>query len=298
MTQINTVETTNTGAKALVDAGVFSVTCEDRVVTLRDDEENDPVVATVDKSGEVSLHRDLTRALRQALPHPTEARGSLKLARVEDLVEFTKRFKLSGTVIFAVSPAASLGAPAGFTAISDYSSDADHLCWARHRAFVACAKSRKLSEWNRSYTQAEFADLIDDWADKVVSIPGAPDATAERLLQMASDLEVEENRVSKVTREPKTRLFAATLKEGATAKTTIYPRFGISLPLFDGRSEKEVEVRLRLEKSGGEYGFVVSVHNLDQLLADEFRAMAEELEKEAGVPVWQGAPPEEMSVGI
>lgn len=296
MSHLDNIDDTETGAKALIEAGIASVSVEKRTAAYSSVYE--PIVTAVTNNGDVVLHKDLTRAKRQAQVKPLVARSSLKLARVEDLVEFAKRFKLSGTVIFAVSPSASLGAPAGFTAISDYSNTPDDLAWARHRAFVACAESKKVGEWNRTYTQAEFADLIDDWADKVVAIPGAQDATAANLLIMASDLEVEENRVSKITRDPKTRLFSAQLKEGATAKTTIYPRFGISLPLFDGRPEKEVEVRLRLEKSGGEYGFVVSVHNLDQLLADEFAAMGEELAEKTQVPVWQGAPPEEMSVGV
>jgi hypothetical protein len=133
----------------------------------------------------------------------------------------------------------------------------------------------------------------------VVPLDGVPDATAGNLLQMANELEIEESRVVKVSRDPKTRLFKAQMKEGAEARTTIYPRFAVALPVIEGRPERDVEIRLKLVKVGGEgYQFSVSVHDLDRRVAEEFDLMAKELAAATQVPVWQGAPPEEMGVGI
>lgn len=75
----------------------------------------------------------------------------------------------------------------------------------------------------------------------------------------------------------------------------------VSLPSTSriGRPERTVEIRLKLEKQGGGFGFHVDIHNLDRLVAEEFAEMAAELTKATeGVPVWQGAPPEEMGVGV
>lgn len=292
MTQINTVETTNTGAKALVDAGIFSVSIDKRVNI--DSSMQEPIVRAINRLGDVEWHKELTSAERKAYEQPIVARESLKFARVQDLAEFTKRFALPGTVIFAVSPTSGLD-DIGFTTVVDFSENSGSLGWNRHRAFVACARSADVKLWNKQIKQNEFADLIDDWADRVVP---SGDATAANLLAMASDLEIEENRVLKVSRDSKTRLFTAQLKEGATAKTTIYPRFKVRLPLIEGRPEREVEVRLKLVKVDGSFLFELNIHDLDRLITEEFGMMAAELEKDAGVPVWQGAPPEEMSVGV
>lgn len=286
-------------AKALHAAGISSVHVENRVFVNKSGLE--PVALVVDKDASPFMSGPITNYLRRAEATPRVARQSLKLARVEDLASFVIRFKLPGTVIFAVSPEAkSLQTPSGFTAVIDYSQDSITLGWNRHRAFVGCNLSQQVREWNaRIYSQDEFAELVDKWADLVVECPGAPDATAANLLQMANDLEMEETRVIKVKRDPKTRLFQVQLKEGAAAHTTVYPRFCVKMPIFDGRPERTVEIRLKLEKQGGGFGFHVDIHNLDRLVAEEFAEMAAELTKVTeGVPVWQGAPPEEMGVGV
>lgn len=286
-------------AKALHAAGISSVSVENRVVVNKSGLE--PVAFVIDQNNNPVMQGVFTTRLRQAEATPKVARQSLKLARVEDLASFVTRFKIPGTVVFAVSPEAkSLQAMSGFTAVIDYSQDSITLGWNRHRAFVGCDLSQQVKEWNgRSYSQDAFAELVDKWADRVVECPGSPDATAANLLQMANDLELEETRVVKVKRDPKTRLFQVQFKEGTEAKTTVYPRFCIRLPVFDGRVERTVEIRLKLEKEGGEFRFRTDIHNLDRLVAEEFAGMAAELTKATeGVPVWQGAPPEEMGVGV
>ena len=286
-------------AKALHAAGISSVSVANRVCVDRSGVE--PVAIAVDKDGQPCALNSLSAWLRRAEANPKVARQSLKLGRVEDLAHFVTRFKLSGTVIFAVPPDAKhLSPSSGFTAVVDYSQDSTLPGWNRHRAFVGCDLSQQVREWNgRLYHQDAFAELVDKWADLVVECPGVPDATAANLLQMANDLEMEETRVIKVRRDPKTRLFQVQLKEGAAAHTTVYPRFCVKMPIFDGRPERTVEIRLKLEKQGGGFGFHVDIHNLDRLVAEEFAGMAAELTKATeGVPVWQGAPPEEMGVGV
>lgn len=286
-------------AKALHAAGISSVHVENRVFVNKSGLE--PVALVVDKDASPFMSGPITSYLRRAEATPRVARQSLKLVRVEDLASFVIRFKLPGTVIFAVSPEAkSLQTPSGFTAVIDYSQDSTTLYWNRHRAFVGCNLSQQVREWNaHTYSQDAFAELVDKWADLVVDCPGAPDATAANLLQMANDLEMEETRVIKVKRDPKTRLLQVQLKEGAATSTTVYPRFCVKMPIFDGRPERTVEIRLKLEKQGGGFGFHVDIHNLDRLVAEEFAEMAAELTKATeGVPVWQGAPPEEMGVGV
>ena len=290
-------------AKALHAAGISSVSVENRVVVNKSGLE--PVAFVIDQNNNPVMQGVFTTRLRQAEATPKVARQSLKLARVEDLASFVTRFKIPGTVVFAVSPEAKSlqtmsGFMAGFTAVIDYSQDSITLGWNRHRAFVGCDLSQQVKEWNgRTYHQDLFAELVDKWADLVVECPGVPDATAANLLQMANDLEMEETRVIKVRRDPKTRLFQVQLKEGAATHTTVYPRFCVKLPIFDGRPERTVEIRLKLEKQGGGFGFHVDIHNLDRLVAEEFAEMATELTKATeGVPVWQGAPPEEMGVGV
>lgn len=286
-------------AKALHAAGIATVSVENRVFVNKSGLE--PVAIVIDKENNAGVQSALTSYLRRAEATPRAARQSLKLARVEDLASFVIRFKLPGTVIFAVSPEAkSLQTPSGFTAVIDYSQDSTMLYWNRHRAFVGCNLSQQVREWNaHTYSQDDFAELVDKWADLVAECPGAPDATAANLLQMANDLEMEETRVVKVRRDPKTRLFQVQLKEGAAAHTTVYPRFCVKMPIFDGRPVRSVEIRLKLEKQGGGFGFHVDIHNLDRLVAEEFAEMAAELTKATeGTPVWQGAPPEEMGVGV
>ena len=286
-------------AKALHAAGISSVSVENRVVVNKSGLE--PVAFVIDQNNNPVMQSTLTSNLRRAEATPKVARQSLKLARVADLASFVTRFKLSGTVIFAVPPDAKhLSTSSGFTAVIDYSQDSITLGWNRHRAFVGCDLSQQVREWNgRTYHQDLFAELVDKWADLVVECPGAPDATAANLLQMANDLEMEETRVIKVKRDPKTRLLQVQLKEGAATSTTVYPRFCVKMPIFDGRPERTVEIRLKLEKQGGGFGFHVDIHNLDRLVAEEFAEMAAELTKATeGVPVWQGAPPEEMGVGV
>lgn len=293
MSHASKIPSTEAAARALVEAGALSTDISKRFFSVND-AGSEEVILTTAADGEVKIHGAATTMARRSSARPAVARDRLKLARVSDLAEFTKRFKQPGTVIFAVSPTSGLGS-IGFTAVIDYSEDSKTLGWNRHRAFVACDRSADVAVWNQQVGQMQFADLIDDWADRVVPLG---DATAASLLTMASDLEIEENKVTKVTRDPKTRLFSATLKEGATAKTTIYPRFKVRLPLIEGRPEREVEVRLKLVKSGSAFVFELAIHDLDRLISAEFTQMVEELEKDAGVPVWQGAPPAEMEVGI
>lgn len=293
----------DTAAQSLVAAGHNLVSCGERFHL--DDKTFEPVALAIDEDGQPIVHGSATQQLRKAQLQPKVARQSLRLSRVEDLALFVGRFKLSGTVVFAVSPlsqtARTATASSGFTAVIDYSENSGALGWNRHRAFVPCLLSKEAAAFGKSYSQDAFADLIDQWAGKVVpleNVKEAVDATAANLLQMANDLEIEESRVLKVTRDPKTRLFKAQMKDGAEAKTTIYPRFGVRLPVIEGRPERNVEIRLKLVKNGGEYQFSLCIHDLDRLVGEEFASMAKELADSAQVPVWQGAPPEEMGVGI
>jgi hypothetical protein len=125
-------------AQALVAAGVASVGCDQRLHIT--DNTHEPVATAIDKDGEPVCFNALTRQIRQSDKAPRVARQSLKMARVEDLSLFVGRFKLPGTVIFAVKP--DLSAPqqtvTGFTAVIDYSENSQQLGWNRHRAFVPC----------------------------------------------------------------------------------------------------------------------------------------------------------------
>ena len=294
MSHVNQIS--ETGARALIDAGAFSANLDERIQQIQDVEKGHEVVVThVTSNGDVQEHGPLTTALRRAQPAPAAARGHQKLVRVADLVEFTQRFKAEGTVIFAVRPGAPLGkTPAGFTCVVDYSRDGQNLRWNRFTASVEVMTTREVGLWHKqTYSQEDFARLVDKWADRVVPLG---EATASNLLVMASDLEVEEKRITKVTRGAG-RLYNATLSDKTETTTKVYPKIKLRLPVLVGRPEQEVEVWVSLSKMDGGYGFEVEVPQLDKLIAAEFDAMSQELADKAGVPVWQGLPPGEMPVG-
>lgn len=290
---------TETGAKALIEAGAFSTDIEKRTANLHDKEAGDEVLlASISSSGGFQVEDDATKKARLAMERPDRARGSHTLARVADLVEFVKRFRQPGTVVFGARPGATgLGsAPAGFTAIADFSEKFDELSWNRFRAFVGLSISREAKIFNDvTYDQSDFAKLVEKWADKILP---HEDATAANLLVMASDLQVEERQVSKVQRDPRSRTVNLQYGENTEAKTRLFPRMKLSLPVISGRPEREVEVWVSLVKQGqGVYGFSLEIPQLDKLIETEFDLMSAEVSAEAGVPVWQGVPPGEMPVG-
>lgn len=301
MSHASKIPSTEAAARALVEAGALSTDLSKRVTHITDGHEE--VVLATGADGEVKVLAPATSAVRRSLSAPRAARGHLLFTRVADLAEFVRTFKQPGTVIFAAPPTSSTlirdrypdSIAPGFTAVIDHSAGMESLAWNRFRGEVRCITSKEVAAWSKSYSQTDFADLIDDWADRVV--PDG-DATAENLLHMASDLEIDEHRVLKVTRDPKTRLFSAQLKEGATAKTTIYPRFKIQLPIIEGRDPVEVDIRLKLAKKGNDFVFEVGIHQLEDHINREFKTMGDELAKATEVPVWQGVAPAEMAVGI
>lgn len=278
-------------SKALFAAGQASQKIEARYTLVRVDESTvEPVVTTISPTSHVELNTDLTAELRRAAKTPVVIRERLALDRVDDLVAYLARYGKAGeTVIFASAP--KLDSRGSFVAVIDYGT------WCRQRAGISAAVSDEARAWHeKTRSQFEFAKLLDEWAAQVVAdkVKGGP--MSGDLLDMADKLEVTETAMSSYKRNPKTRLWDAELSGKTTTNCTIYPAFGLLMPVLKDRPEREVEIRLELVKRGDSFAFSTRIHNLDRLVREEFATMAQELTEKTKFPVWQGEAPPEMPV--
>lgn len=275
-------------AKALIAAGKNSVTVMERFIPLGR-EGDEPNVYAINENGTIGIDAVASTALRYGMSTPQVIREQLKLERPADVIEHVLRFKMPGTVVFARKPI--VGVAGACHAVIDYSADREHRGWNRQHAVAPIALSEDIVKWHdKIHGQADFAALIDDYVEDVVS--GEP--TGDQLLEMANSLEVTDINVTGYKRNPKTRLFDVTLTGKTETTTVVYPRFTIKMPVFADRPDTTVEIRLSLVKVGSGYGFETRVHRFDKLVQSEFAALCKDLADKTGVAVWQGHAPEVM----
>lgn len=285
-TTINNIS--DAASAALVAAGKISATVNDRyrIVTVGGTE---PFVYAVDQYGTLAIDTPATVSLRQAAAVPASIREHLQLERSEDVVNHVLRFKTPGTVIFARKP--SYGNAGEAHAVIDYSKDRENPAWNRQHATAPIALSEDVRKVHEVFhTQMGFAALIDDFASDVVG----GDPSGDMLLEMASNLEVTDIKVTGYKRDPKTRLYNVTLVGKTETTTVVYPKFKLLIPVFADQPPVEVEIRLDLDKKDGAYGFRTRIHRFDKLAQAEFEKVCKDLTAKTGVPVWQGQAPDLM----
>jgi len=287
-TTINSIS--DEASAALVAAGKSSVDITKRYCVLVDEEGGDEVVIyALNERGELGIDNAATSAVRQAGKVPVAIREHLKLERPEDVVNHVLRFRTPGTVIFARKP--SYGNAGEAHAVIDYSKDRETPAWNRQHASAPIALSGDVKKWNGVFhTQMGFAALIDDFASDVVG----DDPSSTMLLEMAGNLEVTDIRVTGYKRDPKTRLYNVTLVGKTETTTVVYPKFTLSISVFEDQPPVNVEMRLELEKQDGTYGFRTRIHRFDKLVQAEFEKVCKDLADKTGVPVWQGQAPDLM----
>lgn len=278
-------------SQALFAAGQKSVDPEARSLIFGGDQpDTEDAALVVGADGVVRFDSTLTKVLRESRLAPRALRESVSLARVEDLVEYVKRFRRPGTALFTCAP---VGTRPGFAAtIIDYSEKSDSPSWSRHRAKTDLALSSDVLKWlDRSHSQSALATLLDDYAAFVRG-----KVTAAELIQVADSLEVTEAVVAGAKRNPQTRMFDVQMRGTTTVTIPIPPSFVLELPVLDNRPPVEMTVKLELRKVGGEHQFFTTIRGFDHLVRAEFDKVNAELSALAECPLFQvsSAPPSVM----
>ena len=182
--------------------------------------------------------------------------------------------------------------------------------WGDHRAVYACKKSRQFEVWRKSnevaMSQEAFGDHIETCLEDLVGPftdetgkkkPGQEQIPEPaKLLEMSRDLRVRvmgkfEQKFNKTTGAYS--LVNQETVEGSTddydyGETKIYPKFNVSVPVFQGGEAWAIEARLRMKLVQGKATFSYVLHNHDQVVEEAFDELVEDVKEQTEAPVFFG----------
>jgi len=223
--------------------------------------------------------------LAELLP-PAYHRYSQTLQTEGSFVAYINRFKMEGTMVFADRKARK------FLALIDHPTNSDDTpTRGTHVAYFQTELSREWQAWSKFagkyHPQKDFAEFLEEHALDICK----PDPAT--MLEVASQLDVTKNAEFKQG----TRLdngevqFSYIEKVSAKAAKAEIPRkFTLSIPVFHGGAQTEVECLFKYHQAEGILGLRVDMHRAEYLLDSVFDGLCDAIESETGRDVLVGWP--------
>jgi uncharacterized protein YfdQ (DUF2303 family) len=222
--------------------------------------------------------------LEKLLPAPVTAKGAVAVHDTASFVSYLNVFKDDGTRIFADAERPV------FVGVIDYhkGTEARH---GRHRATFAPRKSEQWTRWvgisGKAMSQADLARFLEENSLDVRT----PDAAT--LMEMAHSFEATKSGAFRSGTKLQSGAFQLNYSEEINASAgggtlQIPDRITLGIPVFENGLHYEVTAWLRYRIDEGRLKLTLELHRTRFIVEDAFKAMAEEVQKETGIPVLRG----------
>jgi uncharacterized protein YfdQ (DUF2303 family) len=281
----------NSGAGAIID--MMERLHEPQTFTLEDPANDVIVVPKGMKVVSLKPYRDERRE------RPERISGTALLSTLDSFMDHVMRFKNERTVVFATEQHLS--------AVYDYH-DKETAAWLAHRALYRFPYSDEWQAWDRvqdkQLTQAAFAELLEsqimdvaaprDTDEAYFGEARYPLATPAQLMTLAKGLlvRVEMEAVARpnLSSGEQEVSYKESHSDSAGQALKVPRGFMLQIPCFRDGAAYRVPVRLRYRVVSGKVLWTIHLHRIDAVVRDAVKDACNTVEKETGVPLFQGSP--------
>lgn len=216
------------------------------------------------------------------------ATGTVRLDEKHSLINYLKRFALSGTILIADFDALSITAAIDYHEASEDMNAPGAVGADRHKAVFSLRPSEEWSRWDKFegelHPQAEFAAFLEENAVDILE----PEAAS--MIEISRDLEATQGVVFKSSTrlENGDRSFVYENETHVKGDVQVPRHFTLGIPLYQGEGPVELEAALRFRVSGGGLFLGFEWRRVQYQRLAYFRSIATEVVEETGVPVYFG----------
>jgi len=276
-------DTRKTDTCAAVSAGLLAASIGQRTGVVECGGDEVPIVL-LNNTQSLAVPEKAIALLDARAPAPRRRKGTAKFDELESFCYHVNRFKSDHSVIFASG--------LRLDAVLDYHPP-NGAAWCQHRAVYGCPTSEPWQLWTgldqTAMSQDEFADLLEERLEDVISGEGYPDPA--KLLETARNLRVHTKGTFSRRVHPTTGDFEHVCKEETESSSTPIPRaFLLALPVFVGGELYRVEARVRFQVRGGNASFGFKLHRRDEIVREAFGEVRERAAAACELPVFAGTP--------
>lgn len=277
---------------AEVNPEVLSVTDGDTLVSI-------PILGVQSAQSLFETQKQLhsfAREIRLAgAAGPDRRQGTAVHQSIQSFIEHAKRFKAENSAVWADAGKQLL------VSVLDYhpAGAGSPARWGKHRGIYGCPLSEQWKAWGSGtplvLDQDRFAAMLDAHDRELVegTLPSGTKAPSPAaLITLATNLEVFSRATAKRERDPQTGRLTITYSEekGVSGSVAPPPSFLIRIPIFQDSEPTALEVRLRVDVTGGAAAFTTQIHAAGDVLREAFAGLCARVAEEAALPVFVGTP--------
>lgn len=184
-----------------------------------------------------------------------------------------------------------------FTGIlNDHGETAEEPQWRDHKAGYTPTFSQEWANWvekhKKTFSQAEFAQFIEDNLKDVASAEGLP--TGAQMLEMALSFEANQDmRFKSAIRLQNGGVQMSFVQDDDSqtlARMQLFDRFAIGIPVFWGGDAYRIDARLRYRVRDGKLTFWFELIQQDKVLESATSTLIEQIRTGTGNPFFFGNP--------
>jgi uncharacterized protein YfdQ (DUF2303 family) len=186
-----------------------------------------------------------------------------------------------------------------FSAIlNDHGEDSGDAQWRDHRATFQPTFSEEWARWTGSnkkvFTQAQFAEFIEDNLKDITSVVDTESPTGAQMLEMAISFEANQDMKFKSAIRLQNGGVQMSFTQDDDAQTIqkmqCFDRFAIGLPVFWNGEGYLVEARLRYRVKEGKLTFWFELIRQDKTLEAATKTTIDSIRTKTGMPFFFGDP--------
>lgn len=231
--------------------------------------------------------------------HGATPRRKRAKVRLHDAPSFTDYVRRHGSLTDSTvwCEANYVAGKVAFAAIiNDHGEEDQQADWRDHTAHYTPTFSEEWSRWvgknKTAFSQAEFAQFIEDNLKDVTSAEGLP--TGAQMLEMALSFEANQDmRFKSAIRLQNGGVQMSFVQDDDSqtlAKMQLFDRFAIGIPVFWNGDAYRVDARLRYRVRDGKLTFWFELIRQDKVLEAATTTLIEQIRTATGSPFFFGEP--------
>ncbi|MFT3758467.1 DUF2303 family protein [Thauera sp.] len=227
---------------------------------------------------------------------PRRKSAKVSLHDAPSFIDYVRRHgSLAYSTVWCVADYAA--GNVNFTAIlNDHGEPAEEPQWRDHRASYMPTFSQEWENWvgknKKSFSQAEFAQFIEDNLKDVAGAEGLP--TGAQMLEMALYFEANQDmRFKSAIRLQNGGVQMSFVQDDDSQTLTrmqLFERFAIGIPVFWGGDAYRIDARLRYRVRDGKLTFWFELIRQDKTLESATSTLIEQIRTGTGNPFFFGNP--------
>ena len=219
---------------------------------------------------------------------PERVKATVSLLDPASFIEYFKLFSDDASRVFAYEPEIKV------TAVFDYHESGVEPRWGQHRAVLSLRRSEEWQTWtgsnNKQFTQAAFAEFLEQNAMDIETPQPAQMMEIARDLQATTEVEFgsAQRMQDGQVRFKYTESTKATMGGGAIA---VPERFMLTLPIFVGGSEIDIEAMLRFRVKEGKLVIWYTLVRPESATRNAFLAARNQIAEALSITILNGSAP-------